>query len=686
MVRPVQSAAPDPTLPRFLGWLRPGVDAVARLRLSVHRKLLIGFLSGALLLVGLAGLSFAVIERMNDRMLAFDVEAEKVGLAHRLLYDVTAQSHYRAMALLRHDEGPTVATTWNTKVAERNRDFDEVFSELRDLDPENETFYDALEDANREYGAASARVVQAMDEGLWDRAEYLHVQEEHAASHVIEDMLSSCDQPGSHACRVEGAPLITQAEDRMQEAADAFHADHRLLQRTVLGFSAASVAVALLLGFLFSWAFLLPVRKVQRALAGLSAGQLDQRVDVPNRDEFGMLSQDLNTTSDRLATSFARQRSLARSLRESNASLARASAAKSRFLASVSHELRTPMNAILGFTDALLAGVDGPLNDEQRQSLGWVQRGGRDLLGLINEILDLSRIEAGRLVLSPERFDPRQLVSDVVEQHRPLVAQKDVTLHFRDAGAPTEANLDRQRVRQILINIVGNAVKFTEHGRVEVEVGEQGEGFYVSVRDTAGGIDPTLHEAIFEAFEQTGDNVAGTGLGLAISRRLARAMNGDVTVESEPGRGSTFELRLPLDSRPTASAAPGQAAVASDANRRLVLSIDDDPSVAPLLQKMLGDRGYAVVAASSPRNAVAEAQVLRPDVILLDLLMEERGGEEILEELRVEPATREIPIVIISVVTPDETPGLADAHLGKPLDRSALLAALADLELDGVKQ
>jgi signal transduction histidine kinase/CheY-like chemotaxis protein len=684
MPRPVQSA-PDPTLPRLLRWLRPGVDAVARLRLSVHRKLLIGFLSGALLLVGLAGLSLAVIERMNDRMEAFDVEAEKVGLAHELLYDVTAQSHYRAMALLRYDEGPTVADTWNTKVTERKQHFDEVFAELRGLDPENETFYDALEDANRDYATASARVVQAMEEGRWDQAEYLHVGEEHATSHVIEDMLSTCGQPGVHACRVEGAPLVTQSEDRMQAAAAAFHADHRLLQRTVLVFSAASLAVALVLGFLFSWAFLLPVWKVQRALAGLSAGELDQRVDVPNRDEFGRLSQDLNTTSERLATSFARQRSLARGLRESNASLARASAAKSRFLASVSHELRTPMNAILGFTDALLSGVDGPLNDEQRQSLGWVQRGGRDLLGLINEILDLSRIEAGRLVLSPERFDPRQVVSDVVEQHRPLVAQKEVTLHFRDAGAPPEVNLDRQRVRQILTNIVGNAVKFTERGRVEVEVGGQDEGLHVSVRDTAGGIDPALHEAIFEAFEQTGDNVAGTGLGLAISRRLARAMDGDVTVESEPGRGSTFHIRLPIDSRPAASEDAGRAPTAADA-KRLVLSVDDDPSVAPLLQKMLGDHGYAVVPASSPRNAVAEAAVLRPDVILLDLLMEERAGEEILEELRAEPATREIPVVIISVVTPDEAPGLAAAHLRKPLDRSALLAALADLELDGVRQ
>lgn len=686
MRRSAQTAAADLTLPRFTRWLRPAVDAVARIRLSVHHKLLIGFLSGALLLVGMAALSFLVIDRMNERMVAFDVEAEKVDVAHEMLYDVTAQSHYRAMALLRYDEGPSVADAWNAKVAERKRHFVERLSVLRELDPDNAPFFDALRDANQSFTTASARVDQAFRDGRPDLAERMHLREEHEESHEIEDMLSSCGQPDTDPCRILSEPFIAEAQDEMKAAAADFHSDHGLLQKIVLAFSVVSVAVALMLGFLFSWAFVLPVSKVQSALAGLSAGDFDQRVEVPNRDEFGSLSRDLNSTSDRLAASFERQRSLAHDLRETNESLARASAAKSRFLASVSHELRTPMNAILGFTDALLAGVDGPLNVEQRQSLGWVQRGGRDLLALINEILDLSRIEAGRLVLTPEPFDPRQLVSDVVEQHRPLVAQKDVALLFHDAGAPPEVHLDRQRVRQILINILGNAVKFTEHGQVEVEVGKRDEGFYVSVRDTAGGIDPALHEAIFEAFEQTGDNVAGTGLGLAITRRLARAMNGDVTVVSELGRGSTFQVRLPLDSRPSESASTGPAPIVSDAGRQLVLSVDDDPSVAPLLQKMLDGQDYAVVAASSPSNAVAEARTLRPAVILLDLLMEERAGEDILGELRSDPETQEIPIVIVSVVTPGEASELGDAHLSKPLDRSALLAALAQLEPNGIKQ
>ena len=197
-------------------------------------------------------------------------------------------------------------------------------------------------------------------------------------------------------------------------------------------------------------------------------------MEVPNRDEFGSLARDLNETSERLAQQFEDQRALGHQLELTNASLKRASEAKSRFLANVSHELRTPMNAILGFTDALLAGVDGPLNPEQTESLGWVQKGGRDLLGLINEILDLSKIEAGKLTLDPQPFDPRELVESVVAQHRSLAAQKGISFAWLDAGAPTEVVLDRQRVRQILVNLFGNALKFTSDGEVQVETERRG--------------------------------------------------------------------------------------------------------------------------------------------------------------------------------------------------------------------
>jgi CheY-like chemotaxis protein/anti-sigma regulatory factor (Ser/Thr protein kinase) len=308
-------------------------------------------------------------------------------------------------------------------------------------------------------------------------------------------------------------------------------------------------------------------------------------------------------------------------------------------------------------------------------------------LGLINQILDLSKIEAGKLILDPQPFDPRELVAAVVEQHRSLADQKGITLAWHDIGAPEEVILDIQRVRQILVNLVGNALKFTPSGRVDVEVDNRDERLRVAVRDTGPGIDGAQHEAIFEEFRQTQDDVTGTGLGLAISRRLARAMQGDVTVESEPGRGSVFSLQLPLDCRPSASA-PGsleQGAVASD-GQRLLLSVDDDPSVAPLLQKMLADGSYLVVAAHTPRAAVAEAKNLRPDAILLDLLMQERAGEEILRELKADLATNEIPVVIISVVDAEEVPDLADGHLSKPVDKAALLDVLTSLNLTAVKR
>lgn len=679
------ATAIEPPFPALTRWLRPAVDFVAGLRLTIHRKLLAGFLTGALLLVAMAALSLVVIARMDERMEVLETQARKVDLARQMLYDVTAQSHYRAMALLEADaDEPVDAARWNEQVVERKKDFARTLRDLESLDPENDAFYLELRKANERYAAASAAVVDAFNRGRTGSAEQLHLDREHKASHVLEDMLVSCGQTGAPACSPLRDPFITLAEQEMDEAGGDFASDRNLLLAIVLAFSAVSVLVALLMGFLLSWAFLLPVKKMQRALAEMSAGNLGQRVAVPNRDEFGQLSQDLNSTSRRLEDSFERQRMLAQRLTDANASLARASEAKSRFLASVSHELRTPMNAILGFTDALLAGVDGPLNEAQTESLGWVQRGGRDLLGLINEVLDLSKIEAGKLTLDPRPFDPRELVTSVVEQHRSLADQKGLALEWRDAGAPTEVVLDRQRVRQILVNIIGNALKFTDSGRVDVEVASRDEALHVAVRDTGAGIEPSQHEAIFEEFRQGLDEAPGTGLGLAISRRLARAMDGDVTLESEPGTGSVFHLRLPVDCREPASAPAALGhddVVAPSSDHLLLLSIDDDPSVAPLLQKMLADGGYRVVAASSPSAAAADARDLRPDAILLDLLMDERAGEEILRELKTDPATREIPVIIVSVVDADDVPGVADGHIGKPVDISALLRALTDLEL-----
>jgi signal transduction histidine kinase len=534
-------------MPRFTGWLRPVVDAAARVNSGVHRKLLFGFLAGALLLVAMGALGIVVIRQMNDRMVELNRAQLKATRAHEMLYAVTAQSHYRAMALLLPDD----AARYNGQVEEAKTTFAVLLGAMTHAEPANAAFYADVASVNEEYAASGQRVLERFAQGDIPGATSLHLDEEHPTSHKLEESMRT---------------LIAAANVEMERAQADFQDSRTFFTAMVVAFSATSVVVALLLGFVLSWAFVIPVRKMQRALAGITAGDFDERVDVPNRDEFGKLAQDLNGTSERLATLFEEQRTLATQLSQTNASLERASEAKSRFLANVSHELRTPMTAILGFTDALLAGVDGPLNDEQKDSLGWVQRGGQDLLGLINEILDLSKIEAGKLTIDAEPFDPREVVEAVVAQHRSLAAQKGLRLAWRDEATPVAVVLDRQRVRQILVNLIGNATKFTDTGEVEVEAGRAADGgLRVAVRDTGPGISPEQQEVIFEEFHQAQGTAPGTGLGLSISRLLARAMGGDITLESEVGRGSVFTVVLPLDCRPSSSAPAGrQPAAASD--------------------------------------------------------------------------------------------------------------------------
>jgi signal transduction histidine kinase len=633
------------------------VDAVARVDASVHRKLLFGFLAGALLLVGMAVLSLVVIDRMDARMQELDRLRDKSSRAQQALYLVTAQSHYRAMALLTGDDA------YNVQIEEAKTTFTELVDAMAAADPDESEFFANVREVDRGFGASSDEVLALYESGDIPAATRLHIDEEHTASHELEAQMRA---------------LITLAGEEAAAARAAFDGDRGLLALIVVAFSAASVAIAMSLGFALSWAFVLPVRKMEGALAAITNEDFSQRVDVPNRDELGGLARDVNVTTDRLAQLFDEQRALTERLTATNESLTRASAAKSQFLASVSHELRTPMNAILGFTDALLAGVDGPLNEEQRASLGWVQRGGRDLLGLINEILDLSKIEAGKLMIDAQPFDPHELVESVVAQHRSLAAQKGIRLRWEDLGSPDEVILDRQRVRQILVNLLGNALKFTEHGEITAVTDGAAEGrLHVAVRDTGPGIAPAQHAAIFEEFGQAGGDASGTGLGLAISRRLARVMGGDVTVESEPGHGSTFHVTLPLDCRTVTTAPDAIIAGTRAAGDRLVLSIDDDPSVAPLLRKMLSDHGYHVVASSSAQAALSDARRLRPAAIILDILMPDRRGDEVLAELKRDPATRAIPVIVLSVVEPTEAPSGAEAHLGKPIRKDALLSALA---------
>jgi len=657
-------SADDVRLPWITRPFQPLVNLVAATPASVHTKLLAGFLATAVLLVAMAGFSVVIIERINQRSQEISRLQEKIDDTRQMLYAVTAQSHYRAMAFLTKDN------TFNDKVTAQKAEFSRLLAAVETLSGgRNADIFRSVHDSNARYDAASAQVLALYKAGDLAGAINLHLKDEHRISHELE---------------TEMAQLLAAYHLDMTAAQNAFQGDRTLLLAMFGGFSVLSVALAMLLGFLFSWAIIQPVRRIDRSVAGIAAGDFHQRVEVPNRDEFGSLSANVNRMAGRLGIVYAQQASLNKNLVAANEALETASKAKSSFLAGMSHELRTPLNAIIGFTDALLAGVDGPMNDEQRASLTWVQRGGRDLLALINDILDLSKIEAGKLAITPESFNPLELVASVQGQHRPLAEPKGLTMVLRDEGAPEQVVLDRQRTRQILANLIGNAVKFTSVGGIVIAVSGAAAGrLVVTIQDTGPGIEPGDIGRIFEEFRQVGPSAGkteGTGLGLAISRRLARAMGGDITVTSIPGKGSTFTLDLPVDCRSAIAQKPVDTARTD--GEHVLLAVDDDPSVPPLLEKMLVGSPYRVVGLAHASDVLRVARELHPDVITLDILMPERGGWDVLRELRADPATREIPVVVVTVVEQAEsaTETAVEAYITKPVDKDSLLGVLARLE------
>ncbi len=360
-----------------------------------------------------------------------------------------------------------------------------------------------------------------------------------------------------------------------------------------------------------------------------------------------------------------------------------ATQAKNVFLSRMSHELRTPLNAIMGF--AQLMEMDRALPPEHAQGAQQILKGGRVLLELINEVLDIVRIESGRLSLSPEPVDSGEVAREAIALMEPLAAQREVTIAMTPAppaGAPI-VRADRHRLHQILINLLANAVKFNRHGgRVTIDFETPADGrLRISVRDTGPGIPPDKLELIFEPFERldTASAVEGTGLGLPLSRALAEAMGGTIGVASRVDDGSTFWVELPVAAPSSASASPQDESIGTGA-RGTVLYVEDNRSNVYLLERILQHRpGVALVHAGTGLAGVRLAQERRPDLILLDLHLPDVAGEEVLRQLWHHSATRRIPVV---VVTADATPGLtrrlkiegAAECVTKPIDVTRMLA------------
>ena len=351
-----------------------------------------------------------------------------------------------------------------------------------------------------------------------------------------------------------------------------------------------------------------------------------------------------------------------------------ASKAKSAFLANMSHELRTPLNAILLYSelsaeDAKERGDHGMVAD-----LGKIQGAGRHLLAMIDDVLDLARLEAGRMTLNPEPTDLHALLVDLAEQLKPVVAKRNNRFELNLDPFLGTHTLDAGKLRQIVSNLVSNAAKFTEGGEVSLMVTAPQGHLRIVVKDTGIGLDAGQAQRLFQAFAQGDESTAkkrgGAGLGLALAQSLVEFLGGELGVESEPGRGATFTVELPLGETTPAQARPIQPLP----RKGKALVIDDDPLMRDMLVRALTREGLWVGSAASGEEGLALARALSPDIITLDLLMDGMDGYEVLNRLKADPATAQIPVVLISM-TDDRAQGFAlgaAEFLQKPVSQEDL--------------
>ncbi|MEO8713828.1 MAG: response regulator [Acetobacteraceae bacterium] len=446
------------------------------------------------------------------------------------------------------------------------------------------------------------------------------------------------------------------------------------------------VVLAVLLGSLLTAlvlrSILVPLRHLVRAVEALSGGDLGVELPPPRRDEFGAMIRAMGLFRESQAE---RQRLSAASER-ARAEAEQASRVKSAFLATMSHELRTPLNAIIGYSQILREDAQEVGNASAVADLRKIEGAGDHLLGLINDVLDLSKIEAGRMEASIEPLDVAALVEDVRLMVEPLAARNANTLLVACAPGLGTLLSDETKLRQSLLNLLGNAAKFTSNGRIGLDVrpdpADPSRLLFV-VSDTGIGMTEAQQARLFEAFSQADSSTTrqygGTGLGLAITRSFARLLGGDVAVVSAPGKGSTFTMWLPnAAAEPRAEPdAPPEGASAAEA-LATVLVVDDEPASRDIIGTHLAREGYHLLYAGSGTEALDAARRHRPDAITLDILMPGEDGWSVLRALKADPALAAIPVILVSI-TEDRGLGFAlgaAAALSKPVDRAELAAVI----------
>ncbi len=376
-----------------------------------------------------------------------------------------------------------------------------------------------------------------------------------------------------------------------------------------------------------------------------------------------------------------------------------ANEAKSRFLASMSHELRTPLNAIIGYSEMLEEDAQEEGRESAVADLQKIRNAGKHLLALINDILDLAKIEAGKMDLYLETFAARELIGEVISTVTPLIDKNGNALETHIDPDLGIVHADSTKIRQSLFNLLSNAAKFTQHGTIRLEAlrernQEAGDWIVLRVRDSGIGMTPNQVANLFEAFRQadasTTRKYGGTGLGLAITRQFCRMMGGDVTVESAAGAGSTFTIRIPAMVAEPGVKPERQASISGAMSMRMgldpglpagaptVLVIDDDPLMHDLMIRTLAKEGIRVETAGDPDAGMRMARELRPEVIALDVMMPRKDGWAVLSEIRADPNLCDIPVIMVTILD-NKRKGYAlgaSGFITKPVDSQQLYAAI----------
>ena len=489
-------------------------EALARAPHSISTKLLAAFFTLAALLLAVAAVGYVELAEVNERTEDLVKLERKIAVYRQIQHDTTLQLYSVASALLSADERTLDATL--RQLAQFGYDLDRLQFVAKD---EVETFGRV----SREYEAfmgVTTQVVESIRAGRVSEGRELQAARAAPLAERLEWLTNE---------------LVNKAEADIVASTDAVRTAYARAQNILVGLAVPSVILAMVLGYAMSYSLISPIRSMDARLAEIAGGDFERRLQVANRDELGTLAANLNRMSVELGRLHAEGQAANRN--------------KSAFLANMSHELRTPLNAIIGFSEVLIARMAGEVNPQQEEFLRDIHSSGKHLLSLVNDLLDLSKIEAGRMELAVAEFDAAAALADALTLVRERAQRQSVALSLATAPEVGVIRADERKFKQVMLNLLSNAVKFTpEGGRVDVRAQMAGGELQVAVSDTGIGIAPEDQAAVFDEFKQVGRQSArheGTGLGLALARRFVELHGGAIRLESAPGRGSTFTFTLP---------------------------------------------------------------------------------------------------------------------------------------------